>query len=57
MLFMFRDCHVVLFVLCSLRSPAGKCIASWSACMRCFLVCLSLSYVVSRIRCGDFIDS
>ena len=33
-------------------SPAGKGLTSWLSCMLCFIVFLSLSHVVSWVRCG-----
>ena len=45
---------VMLFSLfiAALWSPAGKGLASWLSYMCCFLVFLSLSHVVSWVRCG-----
>ena len=40
-----------LFVA-ALRSTAGKELASWLSCMLCFILLLSLSHVVSYVRCG-----
>ena len=36
----------------ALWSPAGKGLTSWLSCMCCFLVFMSLSNVVSLVRCG-----
>ena len=50
----------ILFVICVLSlsyclvcfSPAGKRPTSWLSCMYFFLVFLSLSHMVSLVRCG-----
>ena len=50
-----------LFVMLSclfiavLWSPAGKGLTSWLSCMWCFLAFLSLSHVVSWVRCGTWL--
>ena len=41
--------------LAALCSPAGKWLTSWLSCMLCFLVFLSLSDVVSRVRWGTWL--
>ena len=45
-------CHNVLPFLGSLWSTAGKELTSLLSCMLCFLVLLSLSHMVSLVRCG-----
>ena len=47
----FCICILCLF-LAALWSPAGKELTSWLSCMWCFLVFLSLSHMLSWIRCG-----
>ena len=41
--------------IAALLSPAGKRLTSWLSCMCCFLVFLSLSHVVSWVRCGSWL--
>ena len=54
--FMFKVClcNTVLSVSCSFvflaAFPAGKGLIFWLSCVLCFLVFLSLSLVVSRVR-------
>ena len=49
-------CFVFIMLACLyiavLWSPAGKGLASCPSCMLCFVVFLSLSHVVSWVRCG-----
>ena len=49
----FRVCHMLtcLFIA-ALWTPAGKGLTSWLSCMFCFIVFLSLSHIVSLVRCG-----
>ena len=41
-----------VFAMLSCLSPNGKGLTSWLSCVLCFLVFLSLSHMVSRVRCG-----
>ena len=43
-----------LFLL-TLLSPAGKGLTSWLSCVWCVLVLLSLSHMVSQVRCGSWL--
>ena len=51
LLFMLRVFHAFLSVHCALWSIAGKGLTSWLACVCCFIVFLSLSRVVSWVKC------
>ena len=48
-------CFVSVMLSClfiaAMWSPAGKGLTSWLLCVRCFLVFLSHSHVVSWVRC------
>ena len=50
-LFVMLSC---LFIA-ALCSSAGKGLTSWLFCMLCFIVFLSLSHVVSGVRCGTWL--
>ena len=43
---------LVCLFLAAVWSPAGKGLTYWLSCMWCFLFFLSLSHMVSWIRCG-----
>ena len=49
-------CFVFVMLSClfiaTLWSPAGKGLVTWLSCMLCFIVFLSLSHVVSWVRCA-----
>ena len=55
LLFMFRVCLVFLSVYCSLVVTAGNGLTSWLSCIWCFIVFLSLSNVVSWVKCGAWL--
>ena len=54
-------CFTVVFniltclFLAALWSPAGKGLTFWASCVWCFLVFLSLSHMVSRVRCWTWL--
>ena len=52
---MFRVCQTVLYVDCRLVVTNGKGLTFWLSCTCCFPVCLSLSLVVSWVRCGTWL--
>ena len=41
--------------IAALLSPAGKGLTSWCSCLWCLIVFLSLSHVVSWVRCGTWL--
>ena len=48
-------CYAVLCVPCRIvitHVPAGQGLTTWLSCVLCFLVFLSLSYMMSRVSCG-----
>ena len=53
----FYVCLAILpcLFLAPLWSPVGKGLTSWPSCIWCFLVFLSLSQMVSRVRCGTWL--
>ena len=50
--FMFVFALLYCLNLAALWPPAGKGLTSWLSCVCCFLVFLSLSHMMSRVRCG-----
>ena len=55
--FVFNFFFVILtcLFLAALWSPTGKGLASWPYCIWCFLLLLSLSNMVSWVRCGTWL--
>ena len=55
-------CFVFIFVmltclfLAASGSPAGKWLTSWLSCVLCFLVLLSLSHMVFKVRYGTWLN-
>ena len=45
---MFVFAMLSCMFLAALLSPAGKGLTSWLSCVLCFIVCLSLSHIVSK---------
>ena len=46
-------CYTVFYVPCRLVITCWEIVSSWLSCMWCFLVFLSLSHMVSGVRCGN----
>ena len=59
--FLIFTFHVFVFVMLSclflaaLWSPAEIWLTSWFSCVLCFHVFLSLSHIMSRVRCGTWL--
>ena len=55
--FLFVSVMLSCMFLAALGSPGGKGLTSWLSCVLCFLVLLSLSHIVFRVRSGILIVS